>query len=149
MVCHIVNGSPSKALTAAPSSAISSSLSTNSAYISRKTGEIFWESDLIDKEEKVPEDLGDPEHYIEVPHKRELDLDKRLVLRFVARNLPQEYEDVEEIFGHKGAYSRYKALSESKGQLEAWYRYKDGETKAALRQWSAREGIELIEGEDG
>jgi len=93
---------------------------THSAYISRTTGEIFWQSDLIDEEEELPDDLGHPEHYIEIPHKSDLDLGKRLVLRFVARRLPKEYENVEDIFRRKGAYSRYKALlDESKGQLEA------------------------------
>lgn len=121
----------------------------HSAYISRKTGEIFWESDLIDEEEVLPENLGDPDHYIAIPHKNELDLGKRMVLRFVASKLPQEYENVEDMFRSKGAYSRYKALLESKGQLEAWYRYEEEEAKAALRQWSAEEGIQLVEGEDG
>lgn len=121
---------------------------THSAYISRKTGEIFWESDLMDEEEELPEELGDPAHYIEVPDKSELDLGKRLVLRFVAAKLPQEYDNVEKIFRRKGAYSRYKAFLEGKRQLEAWYRYEEDETRAALRQWCAEEGIELVEGED-
>lgn len=34
-------------------------------------------------------------------------------------------------------------------ELEAWYRYEKEVAKAALRQWSAEEGIQLVEGEDG
>ncbi len=123
-------------------------LFTHSAYISRKTGKIFWESDFIGEEEELPEDLGDPEHYITIPHRNELDLGKRLVKRFVAQRLPEEYEEVEGIFRRRGAYSRYKALLESKGQLEAWYRYEEEQARVALMQWSASEGIELVEGED-
>jgi hypothetical protein len=121
---------------------------THSAYISHKTGEIIWELDLLDEEEELPEDLGDPEHYIEVPDKSELDPGERPVLRFVATELRQEYGHVEEIFRRKGAYSRYMALLERKEQLEAWFRYEEDETRAALRQWCAEEGIELIEGKD-
>ena len=119
---------------------------THSAYISRKTGKIFWESDFTDEIEEHPEDLGDPEHYIAVPHKNELDLGKRLVMRFVASQLPQEYDNVEDTFRHKGAYSRFKAMLESKGVLDTWYEFEENETKAALKQWCEEEGIELIEG---
>ena len=63
----------------------------SSAYISRRTGEIHWVSDLIDEEEDLPEDLEDPEQYIEIPHKNELDLGRRLVLGFVRQSLPNLY----------------------------------------------------------
>ena len=121
----------------------------SSAYISRRTGEIYWVSDLIDEEDDLPEDLGDPEQYIEIPHKNKLDLGRRLVLGFVRRSLPDSYDEVEDIFRRKGAYSRYKALLERTGKLEEWYRYEEVETDAALRQWSEEEGIDLIEEGDG
>ncbi len=121
----------------------------NSACISRRTGEIYWVSDLIDEEEDLPEDLEDPEQYIEIPHKNELDLGRRLVLGFVRRSLPDSYDEVEDIFRSKGAYSRYKALLERTGKLEEWYSYEEVETDAALRQWSEEEGIDLIEEGDG
>lgn len=121
----------------------------SSAYISRRTGEIYWVSDLIDEEEDLPEDLEDPEQYIEIPHKNELDLGRRLVLGFLRRSLPDSYDEVEDIFRSKGAYSRYKALLERTGKLEEWYRYEEVETDAALRQWSEEEGIDLIGEGDG
>ena len=115
------------------------------AYISRNTGEICWVSDTIDDEEEdLPEDLDDSERYIEIPHKNDLDLGRTLVLRFVRGELPNLYDDVEEIFRHEGAYSRYKTLLEREGQLEEWYRYEEAETDAALRKWSEEEGINLI-----
>ena len=118
----------------------------NSAFISRKTGKIFWVSDYMDEIEEHPEDLGDPEHYIAVPHKNELDLGRRLVMKFVASQLAQEYDNVEEIFRHRGAYSQFKALLERKGLLDAWYEFEANATKAALQEWSVEEEIELIEG---
>jgi hypothetical protein len=121
----------------------------SSAYISRSTGEIYWVSDLIDVGEDLPEDLEDSNQYIEIPHKNEFDLGKRLVLRFVDRELPSSYNEVERIFSRKGAYARYKTLLERKGRLEEWYRYEEAETLSALREWSEEEGIDLIEEGDG
>lgn len=102
---------------------------------------------MLDDQEEVPEDVGDPTQYIAIPHKNELDLGKRLVLRFVASNLPHEYEDVEDMFRHKGAYSRFKSLLDQKGQLEDWHSYEQVETKVALREWSAAEGIDVVDDE--
>lgn len=116
---------------------------THNAYISRSTGEIFWESELMDEEEQLPEDLGDPDRYVYVPHKNELDLGRRLVMRFVAQELPDDYGEVADMFSRAGAYSRYKALLGRRGKLEAWYKYEGEETRAALMEWGEEEGIEL------
>ena len=118
------------------------------AHICRKTGEIFWESDVLANDFELPEDLGDPEHYIAVPEKSDLDLGKRLALRFVARELPQRLDEVEGIFSRRGAYRRYKALLDRKGKLQAWYRFEAVETRAALRKWSEEVDIDLVE-DDG
>ena len=123
----------------------SAAMFESNAYISRNTGEIFWVSDAIDDEEDLREDLEDSERYIEIPHKNELDLGGRLVLRFVHGELPNLYDEVEKIFRHEGAYSRYKALLEREGRLHEWYRYEEAETDAALRKWSDEEGFDLIE----
>ncbi len=59
--------------------------SMNEAFISRMTGKIFWNSEFLEmEEEELPDDLGDPKQYISVPHKNDLDLGRRLVMRFVA-----------------------------------------------------------------
>jgi hypothetical protein len=127
----------------------SGSPNENNAYISRATGEIFWESeDLGIDDQELPADLGNPDDYIAVPHKTELELGKRLILRFVDREIPDEYDEVENIFRHKGGYSRYKALLERKNKLEAWHKYEEDETKAALRDWSEDEGAVVVESPD-
>ncbi len=75
----------------------------NNAYISRATGEIFWESEYLDDDEQdLPADLGNLDDYIAVPHKTELGLGKRLVLRFVGREIPEDYEEVKNIFSREG-----------------------------------------------
>ena len=122
---------------------------SHSAYISRATGEIFWESELMEEDEELPEDIGDPDKYITLPHKNEFDLGKRLVLRFCAGELSDEdYDKVEDIFTRKGAYARYKNLLESRGLLEAWYKYEEAETEAALREWAEEEGLKIVETAD-
>ena len=75
--------------------------------------------------QELPEDLSDLEHYLEIPHKNELDLGKRLVMKFVANKLPQLYNDVEDTFRRKEAYSQFRAILESKGMLEAWYEFEE------------------------
>ncbi len=60
---------------------------TNQAYLDKETGKIYWHSDFGDNFEELPEDIDDAK-YIEIPHKNELELGKRLVLDFVYENLP-------------------------------------------------------------
>ncbi|MBK3844742.1 hypothetical protein G3A42_44045, partial [Paraburkholderia aspalathi] len=45
------------------------------AYVSLDTGKVWWTSDSIDTlDEDLPEDLEDPERYLAIPHRNELDL---------------------------------------------------------------------------
>ncbi len=60
----------------------------------------------------------------------------------------QELENVKDRFSCRGAYGRYKALLDRKGPLQAWYRFEAGETRAALRKWSAEVAIDRVE-DDG
>ena len=59
-----------------------------SAYICRETGKIWFGSDDSFEEEELPDDLDDTDKYIEVPHKRDFDLGKSLVLSFATKKLP-------------------------------------------------------------
>jgi len=111
------------------------------AYISRKSGKIYWESEDNDLDEELPEDLGEPDLYAEVPSKRDLNLGKRLVLDFAARFIPEAYEDVEHIFRSRGAYSRYKDLLDEKGNLEEWYEFEQSTVERELIDWAEMEGF--------
>jgi hypothetical protein len=122
----------------------SASQCTNSAFLSKETGEIFYISGMGDSDD-LPEDMEDSDEYIEIPHKNDLDLGNRLVMDFVAEQCPELLEKVPAIFKRKGAYSRYKELLDSKGLLEKWYDYENQRTKEALRQWCADNGIELTD----
>ncbi len=111
------------------------------AYISRETGKIYWESSGIDEEDELPDDLHDSSLYASVPHQSDLDLGKRLVLRFTARALPDRYDQVSAIFRRQGAYSRFKELLDDKGLLQEWYKYENSAGETALREWAIDEGF--------
>jgi hypothetical protein len=117
--------------------------SEHSALISKETGEIYYASELSEMDE-LPDDVEEePDKYIGIPHKNDLNLGKALVLNFTAEHLPEKLGTVDRIFRSRGAYGRFKDLLEQTGQLEAWYRYEDTHTKAALREWCIEQGIEL------
>ena len=80
---------------------------------------------------------------IAIPHKNDLDLGKRLALRFADDLLPGSLDDVYDIFRHKGAYGRFKSLLENRGMLQQWYEFEEKSRKEALRQWCEESGIEI------
>jgi len=86
----------------------------NSATVCKKTGKIYYESDMGISDE-LPEDIDDLDQYIEIPGKNELDLGENLVFDFVSEFLSDKYDDVSNIFRRKGAYSRYKDFLENRG----------------------------------
>jgi len=114
----------------------------NHAYISRKTGETYYVSELGDSDE-LPDDIDDPDIYISIPHKTELNLGKYLVFEFVSKYLPENYDQVSDIFRNKGAYSRYKDLLERHGLLNDWHTFEEKAKKKALIDWCKENDIHL------
>ncbi|MCP3713771.1 hypothetical protein M3I54_44445, partial [Paraburkholderia sp. CNPSo 3274] len=107
---------------------------------------IWWTSDSSDAfDEEIPDDLETSDRYLAIPHRNELDLGSRLALRFVAQTLPACYDQVEGFFRRRGAYARFKELLEREGVLERWYSFETDAVESALRQWSAENGLELVE----
>jgi len=124
---------------------VSSDFLDNEAYICRKTGKIHWISDDPGEmdDEEIPEDIHDSDQYLLVPNKRDLDLGNRLVFDFASQYLPQRYDDVRDMFRHKGAYRRFRILLEKKALVEEWYRYSNEREAKALADWCESEGLEL------
>lgn len=118
------------------------------AYISRDTGEIYWESAESDLEEKIPDDVGNHDLYAVVPDKRDLDLGIRFVLRFASEVMPDQYEEIQAIFRRPGAYARYKDLLSEHRLLDAWYEFEESATKSALIAWAEAEGFVVETGPD-
>ncbi|MGF6507821.1 hypothetical protein [Paraburkholderia sp. 32] len=118
----------------------------HSAYVSLDTGKIWWTSDSSDVlDEETPDDLETSNRYLAIPHRNELDLGRRLALRFVAQALPARYDCVEGFFRRQGAYARFKDLLEHEGVLERWYSFEADAVENALRQWCAENGLELVQ----
>ena len=114
----------------------------NNAFLCRETGRIFYTSEMGDSDE-LPEDIDDPDKYVTIPHKNDLELGKTLVIEFTSKYLPEELDRVYTIFRTKGAYSRYKNLLERKGFLDEWYKYESERESVALREWCTRNNIEI------
>ncbi|SAL05808.1 hypothetical protein AWB78_07712 [Caballeronia calidae] len=118
----------------------------HNAYVALDTGKIYWTSDSSDAfDEEIPDDLVTSDRYLAIPHKNELDLGRRLALRFVAQELPACYDQVEGFFHRQGAYARFKDLLEREGVLERWYSFEADAVESALRQWCAENGLELVQ----
>ena len=91
---------------------------THAAYISLETGRIYWISEDSQADEEVPEDIEDSDRYFLVPHKRDLDLGTHLVLRFAAREWPEQLETIREMAIYKAARGALlKLRQESSWQL--------------------------------
>jgi hypothetical protein len=117
----------------------------HSAYVSLDTGHIYWVSVFNSIDEEVPDDLETSDRYLALPHKNELGLGRTLALDFAEGALPDRYQDVEAIFRRKGAYRRFKALLESEGLIEKWYKFEEATMGKALRDWCAANDIAIVE----
>ena len=119
------------------------------AYVSLETGAIYWVSELNPLEEEVPDDLGESDRYLAIPHKNDLDLGSNLALRFAAEELPESYSRVDGFFLHRGAYRRFKEFLTAAGCLDKWYAFEAESTDRALRNWCDENDIQVVESADG
>ena len=95
--------------------------------------------------DEISEEDWESDDSVEIPHKNDLDLGKRLVFDFVRANLPDDYDHVRRIFSRRGAYGRFKDFLESKELLQSWYDFEAEQQTRALRQWCEDNGIELTD----
>lgn len=113
------------------------------AFLSLETGQIFWRSEDEGALDEPPDDVDDPEKYLPIPGKKELDLGKHLVLQFAAEYLPAVRDEVRDIFSRSGAYRRFRRLLEREDALTQWYEFENQETQVALRHWCHKNGLSL------
>ena len=109
-------------------------------YISLETGAVYCRTGGVEEEE-LPPDLDDPDRYLPLPDKSDLDLGARLAYRFIQAELPHRYDEVREIFRHRGAYHLFKQLLGSEGALEKWFEFEAKAVENALKEWCAENGI--------
>jgi hypothetical protein len=120
---------------------MSGSLGENPAFLCRRTGKIYWHSELGDAAEldnELPDDVDDEEKYIAIPGERELDLGKPRALDFARECLPDDFDEVRRLFSGKGAYRKFRALLARRNALDRWYEFESKATERALRDWCAR-----------
>jgi hypothetical protein len=114
----------------------------NYALINKKTGEVYYQSDMSGMDE-VPEGAWDWDCTVSVPPKKELDLGSRLVFRFVRDVMPGGYDEVRGIFSRRRAYARYKDWLIRHDLLDKWYDYSNAAEEKVLREWCVENGIQL------
>jgi uncharacterized protein UPF0158 len=122
----------------------SGGMGENEAYLDRQSGKMYWHSEFGDNDERLPDDIDD-EKYIAIPDKKELDLGKALVFNFTREFLPDNYDEVRQIFNRRGAYRRFKDFLVRQDALERWYDFSNKAEEAALREWCAENGINPAE----
>lgn len=116
------------------------------AYVSRLTGKVYCTGlDDFGIDEELPEDLGNEDRYVAVPHKNDLELGRDLACRFVEEHLPDSADQVYDFFRSRGAYTRFKNLLDRKGQLDHWHDYENAATEQALREWCEDNGLAVAE----
>ncbi len=113
----------------------------HNAFLCKDSGELFYDSDA--SEDELPEDVYENDKYIEIPSKLDLDLGKRLVLKFVRQYLSDDIETVIEIFRSRGAYSRFKSFLCDRKALDKWYKYEQEAQKTELLNWCADNDIDI------
>ena len=117
----------------------------NVALICRTTGKTYFSSNFDDEFDEFPDDAEDPDKYVAAPHRRDLDLGRRLVGKFTGLYLPNDWERVESIFSRKGAYRRFREFLAQRDLLDTWYQFQEDRTKQAILRWAESEGIEVVD----
>jgi len=116
------------------------------AVLCRKTGKFLWNTDVDEDIEAWPDDADDEEKYLSIPHRKQLDLGKPLVLAFARQCLPEEFDEIRRIFDRRGAYKRFRDLLARKRARDRWYEFEAKATEAALRNWCDVNGITIEPG---
>jgi hypothetical protein len=114
----------------------------HTAVISKDTGQMYWRSEEGDLDEIGEKDLPS-DTWIEIPHRNELGLGQELVFEFVVENLPDELEQVRQMFRRRGGYAAFKDLLGFKGLLQRWYDFGHEREERALRQWCDENELEI------
>jgi hypothetical protein len=115
----------------------------HSAYISVDTGCIYCVSNDVELDVDIPDDLETADNYISVPHKNHFDLGRRLVMSFIEKELPNDWDIVSNMFRRSGAYRQFKDLLHRRDRLGQWYQFEASATEQALRDWCEANDIQL------
>lgn len=114
------------------------------ALVARGTGMIHLLNDeYMDEEAPLPGDVAASGEYVSVPAASTIGLGRELMFRFAATHLAGDRERVRELVDKNDGYDRFAKLLEERGGLDAWYRFREEETRVALEAWCRQHGLEL------
>ena len=114
------------------------------ALVARDTGMIHLLNDeYMDEEAPLPGDVEAGGNYVSVPAAATLGLGRELIFRFAAGHLAGDLERVRALFDKGEGYDRYARLLEERGELDAWYRFREQETRTVLGRWCEQHGLQL------
>ncbi|VVB71057.1 Uncharacterised protein [uncultured archaeon] len=120
----------------------SESYGIHRALLCLDNGEIYYQSELGGLDE-LDEETFDCDHFVEIPHKSDLNLGLRLVYEFTEGQMPDDFSRVQQIFSSRGAYGRFKGLLEQRRMLQKWYDFEKQREEQALREWMRENDIEI------
>jgi hypothetical protein len=116
------------------------------ALIARDTGMIHLLNDeYMDEEAPVPGDLEAGDAYVSVPAASSLGLGRALMRRFAVSHLPADREQVQAFFDSDDVYERFFRLFEERGVLDAWFDFREQESRTVLEAWCRQHGLEFDE----
>src|SRR5689334_16395944 len=104
----------------------------------KETGEIYCRSDLEElatPDEELPADIDNEEKYITLPDRRGSIWALNWLSTSRANSCPDDFDEVRDIFGRRGAYQNFKALLNRRGVREKWYDFEAKAIEQALRTW--------------
>ncbi len=121
---------------------------SSEALLCRRTGRVYWRSAAAGVDEigdELPEGAEELPNFIAIPGKQVLGLGKTLALDFAREFLPEDFDDVRDMFGRRGAYRNFRALVTKRSVLERWYDFESKATKRAVREWCEFNEIEVTD----
>lgn len=115
------------------------------ALVSRDTGMLHLLNDeYMDEEAPMPSASGGNDGYVSVPPAGTLGLGDGLILRFAALHLVEDQNIVRDLFRDRNIEGFARLLQE-RGKAEAWERFHDETTRAALRRWCDENGLQAAD----
>lgn len=117
----------------------------NVARLSLASGQIELQSVWTELWAEETETKAAGGETLDIPHKTDLGLGRDLVLWFVEEVIPEQLDDVAEIFQKRGAYAKFRALLEEEGLTQQWYLFEAEAEKQGLKSWCEENGISILD----